>query len=185
MKIKLKDVLTIVLVVLCVGALVVVAKLSNNFTTDIKTFYVKVNGKMVTERDEFMLDDTAVEVCNVLNKITSHPTDFDVKIVRNTSVDSPVFYADGNKSTLADIADYTNCFEIMRTDNGFAIKSASLNGVLKKAFNAEKIELPPSVDVEKRFFTIVVSQGTNSILLDFGMAFTPDGITLDITEITF
>lgn len=91
MKIKLKDVLTIVLVVLCVGALVVVAKLSNNFTTDIKTFYVKVNGKMVTERDEFMLDDTAVEVCNVLNKITSHPTDFDVKIVRNTSVDSPVF----------------------------------------------------------------------------------------------
>ena len=119
MKIKLKDVLTIVLVILCVGALIVVAKLSNNFTTDIKTFYVKVDGKMVTERGEFMLDDTAVEVCNVLNKITSHPTDFDIKIVRNTSADSPVFYADGNKSTLADIADYTNCFEIMRTNNGF------------------------------------------------------------------
>lgn len=181
----LKKVLTVVLIVICVAGLVTVARLSNNFTTDVKTFYVKIDGKMITDRGSFTLNDTFIEVCSVSGKITGNPTDFTVRILRNTSVDSPVFYADGSKKTLADVEDYTRAFTIVRSEKGFTVKSTTLTDVLKKAFNATAIELPEGADKSKMFFTVVVTGGSNSVLLDFGIPVGSDRIVLDQTEITF
>ena len=186
MKIKLKDVLTIVLVILCVGALIVVAKLSNNFTTDIKTFYVKVDGKIVTERGSFKLNNNRFEVCNVVNKVTGEATEYTYKVVANTAVNMPTFIVDGKKVSFADIEDLTNLFEFEQTDKGFILKTTTVKNMLKTMYNAEVIDVPSGYDSTTELFSIVITNDDKSIVCDFSVPLgIIVGVTLDKTEIVF
>ena len=45
-----KSIFTVVLILLLLAVAAVIAKLSNGFTSDVKTFYVKVNGKQLRIR---------------------------------------------------------------------------------------------------------------------------------------
>ena len=81
-----KTVFRILAVLVLVALLLAVFKLSNGFKTDIKTFYVKVDGTMVTERGSFKLNNNRFEVCNVVNKVTGEATEYTYKVVANTDV---------------------------------------------------------------------------------------------------
>ena len=93
-----KSIFTVVLILLLLAVAAVIAKLSNGFTSDVKTFYVKVNGKTITDTGEFRLDkDTEIEVVSLADKISGKPADYEYSIVPcgegNKAVS--VFYVDG------------------------------------------------------------------------------------------
>lgn len=189
-----KSIFTVVLILLLLAVAAVIAKLSNGFTSDVKTFYVKVNGKTFTDTGEFRLDkDTEIEVVSLADKVSGKPVDYEYRIVPcgegNKAVS--VFYVDGVSRVLTDVKDYTNCFEVSKTDKGISIKTITLNKVLSKAFGGSMVELPKAMNDEANFFTLVVTSGDKSVTVNFGLPVfhpaegSPTGISLDVTEVTF
>ena len=87
--------------------------------------------------------------------------------------------------------DYTNCFEVTKTDKGITIKTITLNKVLIEAFGGNTVELPKTMNDEANFFTLVVASGDKSVTINFGLPVfhpaegSPTGISLDMTEVTF
>ena len=184
-----KSIFTVVLILLLLAVAAVIAKLSNGFTSDVKTFYVKVNGKTITDTGEFRLDkDSEIEVVSLADKVSGKPVDYEYRIVPcgegNKAVS--VFYVDGVSKVLTDVKDYTNCFEVTKTDKGITVKTITLNKVLIKAFGGNVVELPKAI-----FFTLVVTSGDKSVTVNFGLPVfhpaegSPTGINLDVTEVTF
>lgn len=189
-----KSIFTVVLILLLLAVAAVIAKLSNGFTSDVKTFYVKVNGKTFTDTGEFRLDkDTEIEVVSLADKVSGKPVDYEYRIVPcgegNKAVS--VFYVDGVSRVLTDVKDYTNCFEVSKTDKGISIKTITLNKVLSKAFGGNVVELPKAMNDEANFFTLVVTSRDRSVTVNFGLPVfhptegSPTGINLDVTEVTF
>ena len=155
-----KSIFTVVLILLLLAVAAVIAKLSNGFTSDVKTFYVKVSGKTFTDTGEFRLDkDTEIEVVSLADKISGKSSDYEYRIVPcgegNKAVS--VFYVDGVSKVLTDVKDYTNCFEVSKTDKGITVKAITLNNVLIKAFDGSTVELPKAMNDEANFFTLVVT----------------------------
>lgn len=181
-----KTVFRILAVLVLVALLLAVFKLSNGFKTDIKTFYVKVDGTMVTERGSFKLNNNRFEVCNVVNKVTGEATEYTYKVVANTDVDIPTFIVDGKKVSFADIEDLTNLFEFEQTDKGFILKTTTVKEMLKTMYNAEVIDVPSDYDPTTELFSIVITNDDKSIVCDFSVPLgIIVGVTLDKTEIVF
>ena len=87
--------------------------------------------------------------------------------------------------------DYTDCFEVTKTDKGITVKTVTLNKVLIKAFGGNVVELPKAMNDEANFFTLVVTSGDKAVTVNFGLPVfhpaegSPTGISLDVTEVTF
>lgn len=186
MKKTVRTIVSLVALALLVALLLGVVKLSNGFKTDIKTFYIKVDGTMVTERGSFRLDNNRFEVCDLVNKVTGETTEYTYEVVVNENVDMPTFVVDGKKVSFADVKDLTSLFEFQPTDNGFVMKTTTLKTMLKTLYNAETIIFPSDIDSKAELFSLVITSGDKSIVCDFSV---PLGIiasiTLDKTEIVF
>ena len=182
MKKAIKIIAIILVILLLFGVFMLIRKLSNNFTTDIKTFYLTMDGEMISSNkaDLYILDKT-IEVHSVNGK------GFTCKIVRNTSAGSFTFYLDGEKHTFADEKDYTDGFDVEITDNSLVVKSTTMTEILNRKYGEGDIEFP-ELSNSTRYFTLEISSDGKSITLDFNVFISDDGelkITLDYTHLEF
>lgn len=187
MKKAIKIIAIILVILLLFGVFMLIRKLSNNFTTDVKTFYLVVDGQMVSSNSTTGLNifDKDIEVHTVGESINGKQ-DFKYQIVRNTSAGSFTFYLDGEKHTLADEKDFTKGFEITKEDGVLHIKSCTLTAVLNRVFGEGEIELP-ELKNETCYFTLIVNSqdGKHSISIDFAIPVYLVGIELDHTHLEF
>ena len=187
MKKALKIIALILVIALLVGVFFVIRKLSNNFTSDVKTFYLEIDGQMVTDNNSFQASILDKDIIvHYVGESISGKQDFKYQIVRNTSAGSFTFYLDGTKHTFAEERDYTKGFEIIQGDGKLYIKSCSLTTVLNNVFGEGNIELP-ELNSATRYFTLIVSSadGKHSISLDFVPLVYVTGIELDHTHLEF
>ena len=130
---------------------------------------------------------------SLADKVSGKPVDYEYKIVPcgEGNKAASVFYVDDVSKVLTDVKDYTNYFEVTKTDKGITVKTVTLNKVLIKAFGGNVVELPKAMNDEANFFTLVVTSGDKSVTVNFGLPVfhpaegSPTGINLDVTEVTF
>lgn len=186
MKKALRIIAFIFVIVFLIGVFFAVYKLSNNFTTDIKTFYLVMDGKIITlDTDNVFLFNKNIEIHTVGELFTGHQ-EFKYKIVRNSTVTSFEFNFDDNKHAFSETDDYTKGFEVELTDNSITVKFITMHEVLQRMYGDGKLELP-ELDYEISYFTLVVelADGSKSICLNFKMQIYVDQIHFDSSHLEF
>lgn len=183
-KLLLKVIVLLLVIVFLVSAFMLVRKLSNNFTDDVKTFYIVIDGETITDnKTNISLLGKKIEVHSLGADRT-----FTYKIVPKASKNFK-FMANGVEHAFTDKSDYTSGFGIETKNNSLEIGTIGLLDVLNNVYKAT-IELP-YLNTQACYFTLIVgnADGSKSINLDFFVEvvnITPaDGIQLDITEILF
>lgn len=185
MKKAVNGVLYVVCIVLCVGLFFAVTNLTDNFTTDFKTFYVKVDGKVVAESGSFVLNNNRFEVVDFAKKISGKQPEYTKQVVFSPAAVSPEFIVAGSRKTFDDIADIDSLFDYEDTADGFTMKAVSLKQLLKKAFGTDELIIPKQFDYSLKLFNLVISSGERRIVLEFSIPRSVEDIQLDKTEIVF
>jgi hypothetical protein len=183
MKKLIAIILILILIALLVGGVLFIKNLSNDFTTEIKTFFLLINGKIVTENlDGVSIMGTPIKVHTVLENITNSKG-FSYVIKPNEDF---TFYVDGVATNLTDIQYYTPFFDASTTDTSIIISKTSVTEVLQKAYEGHEVVLP-TLDKDTCYFTLVLTSlnGQNSIELNFIANSNVKSITLDQTDIVF
>ena len=183
MKKTLKVVALLLVIVLLVGVFFVIYKLSNNFTTDIKTFYLVLDGKVVTRNlPGTYIWGRSIEVHNV-GEIVQGKQRFTYQITRCASAENFTFTVDGEEHYFAERADYTKGFEVEVTADGIILQQQSMKSVLQHFYGKSEVILP-KLDVTQSYCTLVITNadGSKSISIDF---FLDLMIELDKTHLEF
>ena len=170
-------VIILVVILLLFGVFMLVRKLSNGFTTDIKTFYVEVDGQTVTDIAKADIMDKPVTVHNIGGKGFKYRIEY-------TSSTAFYFYVNEEYATSADLTDCTKGFEIEEGDNQLTVKSTDIYQVLSRLYGVS-VQIPGVAQLKNKLsFTLVVSNadGSKSVGIEFTVGI-PAG-TLDGTDIT-
>lgn len=177
----LKVIVLLLVIVLLVGAIMFISKLSNNFTDDIKTFYLVVDGEIITsDAMNMSLLDKKIEVHSL-----SVDKSFTYKIVAKQSRNF-TFTVDGVEHAFADKTDYSDSFEVDKSNNSLKIATTNLTSILNNVYKTN-VEMP-YLNEEVCYFTLVVTSadGKKSISVDFFIDIAlADGIYFDKTQILF
>ena len=184
MKKTVKAVVLIAFVAVCIVGIIALAKNTNNFTDDLKTFYLKIDGDKTFENVSVpLLDDISIEVHDVASDITQKNVDFEYKVVQS-GADSWTFQVGNKMVSLRDVTDYTAAFDIVRTDNGIIVKQKNLTDVLAAAFDNDRVFVSDKFTFEVAYFSLVITSGERSIVVDLRLPIY-DGVVLDQTEVVF
>lgn len=183
-----KIIIWLLLIVFFVAAFMFIKVFSNNFTTDIKTFYVKLDGEIITtDQQNVKLANKTIEVHSLIDDVTQDKKGFKYQIVRNTSVENFMFYADGERKTFSDNQDYSSAFEAQVTKTTLSLQMTSLLQVLRNVYGTQNIELPETIRKDVCYFTLKItsSDGQKEIKLDFLTLIGDESITLDVDHVEF
>ena len=175
-----KIVLIIVAIVILCVSIVEVARLTNNFQGDFKTFYLVVDGKKIYH-DTTNMDilDKPIELHNIVGN-----NEFSYKIIARKSEDF-VFMLDGIPLSINSIDDYTPYFDIGVEDNCIVVKKISLFKLLKNIYGDGNLVFP-NLDKNTCYFTLVItSNNKTSISIDFFVDIFALGIELDQSNVWF
>ena len=184
-----------------VGALLVViiivgmvARFTNGFTDDFKTFYLKVEDKEIMSNsggyEITRAKPMQVEVKYTFSFATDENKGYNVKIVPNAADKSKdfSFTVNGESKSFQSMQDLTDGFEIEKSESSFRVtpKGENLTGVLQTIY--------PGLDMahieEKAYndmFALVVSSYNekSSVTIYFTLSSKVTGIRLDKEAIVF
>ena len=181
----------VLVVIIIVG---VVARFTNGFTDDFKTFYVKVEEKEIMSGsggyEITRSKPMQVEVKYTFSFATDENKDYNVKIVPNAADKSKdfSFTVNGESKSFQSMQDLTDGFEIEKSESTFKVtpKGETLTGVLQAIY--------PGLDTahieEKAYndmFALVVSSYNekSSVTIYFTLSSKVSGIRLDKETIVF
>lgn len=181
----------VLVVIIIVG---VVARFTNGFTDDFKTFYVKVEEKeLMSGSGGYEITRSKpmqVEVKYTFSFATDENKDYNVKIVPNAADKSKdfSFTVNGEIKSFQSMQDLTDGFEIEKSESSFRVtpKGENLTGVLQAIY--------PGLDTahieEKAYndmFALVVSSYNekSSVTIYFTLSSKVSGIRLDKETIVF
>ena len=172
----------------------VVARFTNGFTDDFKTFYIRVDGKEIMSSaggyEITQAKPMQVEVKYTFSFATDENKGYNVKIVPNASEKSKdfSFTVNGENRQFQAETDLTDGFEIEKSESSFRVtpKGENLTGVLQAIY--------PGLDMahieEKAYndmFALVVSSYNekSSVTIYFTLSSKVSGIRLDKEAIVF
>ena len=172
----------------------VVARFTNGFTDDFKTFYVKVEDKEIMSNsggyEITQSKPMQVEVKYTFSFATDENKGYNVKIVPNAADKSKdfSFSVNGESKSFQSLQDLTDGFEIEKSESSFKVtpKGENLTGVLQTIY--------PGLDTayieEKAYndmFALVVSSYNekSSVTIYFTLSSKVSGIRLDKEAIVF
>ena len=181
----------VLVVIILIG---VVARFTNGFTDDFKTFYVKVEEKEIMSGsggyEITRSKPMQVEVKYTFSFATDENKDYNVKIVPNAADKSKdfSFTVNGESKSFQSMQDLTDGFEIEKSESSFRVtpKGENLTGVLQTIY--------PGLDMahieEKAYndmFALVVSSYNekSSVTIYFTLSSKVTGIRLDKEAIVF
>lgn len=180
---------TVVACILCIGFL---ARFTGGFTSEVKTFYVTVNGTdIMTTSGGYVLtpnEPLSVDVKYTFAFDAKEVQGYSVKVVPNKVTNQDFdFTLNGEVYSFQAEKDLTAGFDIEYGDTSFLIRS---KGTLTDTIQAVYPHcLVGNCDDKtyKDMFTLVVTSynGESSVLLNFTVASKPTGVTLDREVITF
>lgn len=172
----------------------VVARFTNGFTDDFKTFYVKVEDKEIMSNSggyEIMrAKPMQVEVKYTLSFATDENKGYNVKIVPNAADKSKdfSFSVNGENRQFQAETDLTDGFEIEKSESSFKVtpKGENLTGVLQAIYPG----LDTALIEEKAYndmFALVVSSYNekSSVTIYFTLSSKVAGVRLDKEAIVF
>ena len=180
---------------LCITVFAVIAKFTNNFSEDFKTFYVTYNDNKILARESKLFlspgEEHVFEVTytfEFLDEGEEGNTDYDVKIVPNVDEETDFTYTvDGNEYAYSSLEDLTKGFELKKYDTYFTLnlpQNMSLESVLENIYEKD-VDAPKDEECPNSYlYTIVVSSYNESVVyyIDFNIVM---DITLDKTGILF
>ena len=190
---KATKITTYILLVLAVITVIgVIARFTNGFTSDFKTFYVTVDGKdiMISSGGYLVTNENPlkVDVKYTFNFVTDEMKDYSVKIVPNKIENSDFTYTvDGESKSFQLETDLTAAFEINKGEKSFTVKpkGKSLTEVLTAFYGKEVTDCENKGYTD--MFTIIVTSynGEASVKLNFTIAGKVVGVVLDREVIVF
>ena len=172
----------------------VVARFTNGFTDDFKTFYIRVDGKEIMSTaggyEITQSKPMQVEVKYTFSFATDENKGYKVKVVPNAADKSKdfSFTVNGESRSFQSMQDLTDGFEIEKSESTFKVtpKGENLTGVLQTIY--------PGLDTayieEKAYndmFALVVSSYNEkaSVTIYFTLSSKVSGIRLDKEAIVF
>ena len=181
----------VLVVIIIVG---VVARFTNGFTDDFKTFYLKVEDKEIMSSsggyEITRAKPMQVEVKYTFSFATDENKGYNVKIVPNTADKNQdfSFTVNGESKSFQSLQDLTDGFEIEKSETSFRVtpKGENLTGVLQAIY--------PGLDTahieEKAYndmFALVVSSYNEkaSVTIYFTLSSKVTGVRLDKEAIVF
>lgn len=172
----------------------VVARFTNGFTDDFKTFYVKVEDKEIMSSsggyEITRAKPMQVEVKYTFSFATDENKGYNVKIVPNTADKSKdfSFTVNGESKSFQSMQDLTDGFEIEKSESSFKVtpKGENLTDVLQAIYpglDTARIEEKAYNDM----FALVVSSYSekSSVTIYFTLSSKVSGIRLDKEAIVF
>lgn len=181
----------ILLVLLFVAACGFIVYYTGGFTSDFKTFYVKIDGKdILTSADGYMLSaDTPlrVEVKYTFGALNKNITGYSVKVVPNAAGKDFDFTVDGQTVSYQSETDLTTGFDIERGENSFTIApKGGINKILAAIYPESEIEDCRNKIYENMYSLVVTSyNGAASVEIHFSIDEPLYDIVLDKEEIVF
>ena len=181
----------LLVVIIIVG---VVARFTNGFTDDFKTFYLKVGDKEIMSGsggyEITRAKPMQAEVKYTFSFATDENKGYNVKIVPNAAdkIQDFSFTVDGESKSFQSLQDLTDGFEIEKSESSFRVtpKGENLTGVLQAIY--------PGLDTahieEKAYndmFALVVSSYNEkaSVTIYFTLSSKVTGVRLDKEAIVF
>lgn len=158
-------ILAVVLLLLLVGAVGIVAKLTNNFTDKLKTFYLEYDGKVLSSTADLSVNpsEVKVDVKYVFNGKGEDEelTDYSVSILpyatNKTAFDYTVDGKNYRYEKDANI-ELNSAFNLEKHDTYFTFTMPrAMKDVLSQVYGDSEIAIPESVDISVNpYFYIVV-----------------------------
>ena len=195
MKIAFKF-LTILLIVSILGVGVFfLLKHTDNFSSDLKTFYVEYeNHHLATESDTVYCQRATYrfDIVYPFNFLNKEQKGYSVKVVPNVKAETAEYVIDGNFYSFTEIRDVTKAFNIRCEETYFTLsipKDFTIKNVLETIYPDKTIEIDDEyLTSDEPFYTLIITSydGSKQCNINFGIV---DGlvkdVTLDITRIEF
>lgn len=181
----------IILVLLFVAACGFIVYYTGGFTSDFKTFYVKIDGKdILTSADGYKLSaDTPlrVEVKYTFGALNKDISGYSVKVVPNAAGNDFNFTVDGQTHSYQAETDLTAGFDIAQEENSFTIApKGGINKILAAIYPNGEIEDSRNKTYENMYSLVVTSyNGAASVEIAFSIDEPLYDIVLDKGEIVF
>lgn len=171
-------------IALLVGVFFAIKSLSSNFKDDIKTFYVVLDNKTITEDvGNLSLFNKSIQIHDLVGG------DFSYEIVSNKSRTFD-FEIGGTRYSFADKDVYTSAFDVKKTANDLVIAHTDMQSILNKIYGDGEIKYLTPMYNDVCYFTLVIKSSSDSatqINLSFLVIVNADitDIELDTSQIVF
>ena len=190
---KATKITTYILLVLAVITVIgVIARFTNGFTSDFKTFYVTVDGKdiMISSGGYLVTNENPlqVDVKYTFNFVTDEMKDYSVKIVPNKIENSDFTYTvDGESKSFQSETDMTAAFVIDKSEKSFTVKpkGKTLTEVLTAFYGKEVTDCENKGYTDMFTMIITAYNGEASVKVNFAVAGKVTGVSFDKAVITF
>lgn len=181
--------LLVAVVLLFVFVVGLLFRATNGFSSDVKTFALKRNGKETILNDKSGLSFAETEQFEIVNVSTTSRT-FSVKIYACGGTDFEYTYGaeDGyswKEFAEAEQRDFTSCFDVVLLENRITIKRTDLDGILFRYDSQMRLSEGKSIPAGD-MFELVVTCGEEKITLGFSVVYTAvEGIELNPETVVF
>lgn len=181
-----------IILIALIGVLVFFGYFTNWFSSDFKTFYLKVNGETLLDDDSsYVIAPTVplnIETKYVLAIFDKKQTGYSYEIKVNPNIELDFTIDDKKVSIQSDEIDWRECFDIVEEEKGFTItlKGWNLFELLQCVYPDSEIALDADVDYTQNLFNLVVysRDKKDAVTLSICVA-TVKSIELDQTRIVF
>lgn len=175
-----------------IGVLVFFGYFTNWFSSDFKTFYLKVNGETVLDdNSSFLIVPTkplSIEAKYTLGLFDKNQTGYSLKIKSNRNINLSFSVNGETISFQSDDIDWSKCFDIVEEGKGFTItlKGWDLFELLQCVYPDSEIVLDADVDYTQNLFNLTVYSRDKKAAVTLGMSMaTIQSIELDQTRMFF
>ena len=190
---KIKTILTaiigIIAILLVVGAIGFLLRFTNGGTTELKTFYVDIDGKSVTNDTEIYLFCGKPLTVTPKYMFSSFvpAADYKYSIVPHQTEETAFDYTvDGKNYSFSQTDEVTKAFKIEPYNDGFTICNDFSNGnvmreVLERLHEGKNIGNAEIKDMDRKvYFDLIISNYNNSLKYVIGLKFPVDITAIEI-----
>ena len=142
--------------------------LTNGFTEAPKNFYVEIGNERVASSTGGYTFEKGKPTDVKLIFIGNGSKEYSVKITPKADYDFS-FIAGGEEVKFSAMKDYTDCFNIVKKDNGFSIEpKGTLYGILKGKYSDKDIEIDRSAIPDGDMFTLEIKAASDEATVKIG-----------------
>lgn len=192
MKNAAKIIAYVLIVLAIVGIFGIIAKFTNGFTSDFKTFYVTIDGKdVMTTTNGYVLDKEEpmkVDVKYTFSSADAEVSGYSVKVIPNAALDKDFdFTMDGSIYSFQMEEDLTNGFIIEKSDDSFIIQpKGDITDILRAVYPDAEIDDCKENTYPDMFSLVITSyNGESKVVVNFAVIVEPTGVSFDKEVIIF